>query len=226
MVERRPCQRCACPGRLSRRMSGSGTAGSCRSPPGRRSRPAPRTCAGRRPVPSPSRAISASPRVISVARCCPRSPIADRDADAERDHVLDRPAELAADHVGVRVRPEVPGVALPLQLLGHVCPSDDHGGRTAVRRSPAPGSARRLPRCVPAAASSRLADHPAHPLRGAEFDPFHQARRAASAARDEQAPTRLRSPRSVWAGNRSTTRSAPSSAAASRSSRSAFGGKR
>jgi hypothetical protein len=38
-------------------------------------------------------------------------PHADRDADGDRDHVLDRARQLTADHVRVGVRAEIGGVA-------------------------------------------------------------------------------------------------------------------
>src|SRR5579859_4204588 len=45
---------------------------------------------------------------------------ADRDADGERDRVLHCTRELAAKHVGIRVRAEVARVAGLLQILGRL----------------------------------------------------------------------------------------------------------
>ena len=50
------------------------------------------------------------------------------DADRERDDVLHHPAELASEHVGVPVGPEVVGMARPLQQLGgRFVGAGDHG---------------------------------------------------------------------------------------------------
>ena len=58
-----------------------------------------------------------------------------RDAARQRDHVLDRAAELAADHVGVGVRTEVRRRAGLLHDLGAllVDARDDGGGRLLLR---------------------------------------------------------------------------------------------
>ena len=55
-------------------------------------------------------------------------------ADGQRDDVLDRAAELDADDVGVRVRPEVRRHADLLELLGDglVGAGDDAGRRLAL----------------------------------------------------------------------------------------------
>ena len=106
------------------------------------------------PSAMPSRAVSASPRVISEARVLSPKPEPLGDAAGQRDDVLDRPAELAADHVGVGVRPEVRRVAGRLQRLGPVgVGAGDHGRgrlllgdlagqvRPGERRRPAPAPA-------------------------------------------------------------------------------------
>ena len=66
----------------------------------------PENVSGRAPDASPSRTISARPRVISAA--LPLSPMPEPvdGARAERDHVLRRRAELDPDEVGVHVDAE------------------------------------------------------------------------------------------------------------------------
>ena len=78
----------------------------------------------------------------------------------QRDDVLDRAAELAADHVGVGVRPEVaacgrrPAAPRPGRCRRRRSP----WRRAAPRRSPGPGSARRATatRSAPAPVTSQI----------------------------------------------------------------------
>jgi hypothetical protein len=60
---------------------------------------------------------------------------ADRDADGEGDDVLDRPAQLAADHVRVGVRTEVGGHAGELKLLRGRLVGAGHGGGRRLLQS-------------------------------------------------------------------------------------------
>ncbi len=137
---------------------------------------------------------------------------ADGDADGQRDHVLDRAAELAADDVGVGVRAEVAGVAGLLQLARR--------RRRRCRPRPwrrAAGPAISRARLGPDTTAIRsgpgaghLGDDLAHPVAGAQLDALHQADQQRAGGSRPGPAARLA--RSVWAGTASTTRSAPARA--------------
>ena len=61
---------------------------------------------GSPPIATPRRVISASPRVITIALVLSPTPEALGHAGGDRDDVLERAAQLAAGHVGVRVDAE------------------------------------------------------------------------------------------------------------------------
>ena len=93
---------------------------------------------GSAPSAPPSRAVSPSPRVISDARVLSPKPMPDGHAAGQRDDVLDRAADLAADDVGVGVRAEVPGAGGALHGDGAVVvgAGDHRGGRLLGRDLP------------------------------------------------------------------------------------------
>ena len=76
----------------------------------------PEKVSARPPIATPSRVISARPRVITAERVLSPTPRPSPMPDGDRDHVLERAAELAADHVAVGVDAEQPGVEDALQL--------------------------------------------------------------------------------------------------------------
>ena len=203
------------PAEVARRRCGCATAATCRWRPGRRCRRARRRSAGRRPAPAPSRVVSASPRVMSEALVLSPSPMPLGHADGERDDVLHRAAELAADHVGVGVGPEVrrrrrPAAAArrrPRRRRRRRCAA---GCRSAISRARlGPDTTATRSGATPA----DLGDDLAHPLGRAELDALHQADqhggRAAAAG-----PTRRGCRAASATGTASTTTSAPSAASA------------
>ena len=197
----------SCPGRASRRRSGCGTAASCRWPPGRRARPARRRWSSSAPSATPSRAVSASPRVISEARVLSPKPSPSAMPHGQRDHVLDRAAELAADHVGVGVRPEVGRVAGRLQLPrpGRRRRRRSRSRPAAPRRSRGPGSGPESTATRSGPAPVDLADHLAHPLGGAELDALHQARAGSRPAGSSGVQLARGCPAATATGTASTT---------------------
>ena len=132
----------------------------------------------------------------------------------QRDHVLHRAAELAADHVGVGVRAEVRREARLLQQLGPALrrcrrrPSRS----AAPRRSRGPGSAPTRPRPARRRAG-HLADDLAHPLGRAELDALHQADQGGVPG-EQPAPSRPGSPAASAPASRAPRSRAPASAAA------------
>ena len=97
--------------------------------------------------------------------------------DRQRDHVLGRPAQLAADHVGVGVGPEARACGRPAAGPRRCRPTTlattlAEGCRSAISRA----------RFGPVTTASRsgatavgLGDHLAHPQTGAELDALGQA---------------------------------------------------
>ena len=163
-------------------------------------RPAsPANVGGSAPSARPSRAVSASPRVISDAWVLSPKPMPVGDADGQRDDVLHRAAELAADHVGVGVGPEVRRVAGRLKRRGGVGVGARDtvaaGCRAAISRA----------RFGPGEHGDPVRPDAGRPreitslirLRGAELDALHQAtstarRPAGAAATGQVGPQRLR----------------------------------
>ena len=76
----------------------------------------PAKVSGSPPSATPSRVISASPRVMSAARRVVAEPEAGRGTHRDRDHVLHRAGDLAPHHVGVRVHAERRGHEQLLEL--------------------------------------------------------------------------------------------------------------
>ena len=112
------------------------------------------------PSTMPSRAVSASPRVISEARVLSPKPEPLGDADGQRDDVLDRPAELAARpcrgwcRAGSSGCGRRPAAARPGRRPRTRSPSRP----AAPRRSPGPGSGpeRTATRSGPAPVTSQM----------------------------------------------------------------------
>ena len=175
----------------------------------------PAKVSGSAPSATPSRAVSASPRVISDGPGVVAEAHRGGHAVRQRDHVLDRAAQLAADHVVVGVRPEVgrrdrraapawPGRSsvhgdhgggrlLGGDLGGQVGAGDhDHPVRGRPRRSPRSprSSAWWCPARCPSSGETRVASGVA----GAR--PTRRGCRAASATARRAPPARRRrSPR-------------------------------
>ena len=161
-----------------------------------------RTSSGRRPAPRPSRAVSASPRVISEARRVVPEAHPGGHPAGQRDHVLAGAAELAADHVGVGVGPEVAGGAGVLQRRprGRGRRRRSRWRSAPRRRSRGPGSARTPPRPGPAPTPATSAITSLIRLQRAQLDALGQA--------DQRDPGRQQVPPAVR-GWRAASATAP-----------------